>query len=258
MTSSIGPISTTVTSASSRYTSSATDKQSQQAELTEGSNSVDPRSSATLSPRSADAILTVSSEDSSADKVKSTNSPSRNSSSNGTKSDGGGEVNYHTAGYDLYNDGEVILPEQSITTPGAAPGNGDGPGSSVGGPAAPVGGGDGSAPPGDAAGSAPAPSNGSWTGDPNGRITYQEAQPSTYTTTFDENPRGARIGDENTGAVAIGDQSGTNSDGSIWSSGQIIFKTEKGTFFAKPSVPGDVVIARFINGALDVSSATPT
>ncbi|WP_331315755.1 hypothetical protein [Methylobacterium mesophilicum] len=90
------------------------------------------------------------------------------------------------------------------------------------------------------------------------KVTWQEAQKETYDSLFDENPRNARIGDHDTGAVAIGENSGSDPDGSIWSHERIIFHTEKGTFFAAQSVPGDVVVARFVNVNLEVTTQTPT
>lgn len=237
------PITASSTPSKSLSSSNSGDNQSKQPESGTSRSSADPRPSNKLSPRSADAVLNVSISRDTSSSMEKTNSKSKTNS----------ETTYHTAGYDLNNDGEIILPEQSVTTPSNSPGSGDGLGSTAG-TTAPGGGGGG----GGGGGSTSASASG---GTPSvvddgdhSRISFQEASATTYQSLFSENPRGARIGDENQGAVAVGEHSGTSSDGSIWSEGKIIFKTEKGVFWASPSVPGDVIFARMINGSLDITS----
>ena len=71
---------------------------------------------------------------------------------------------------------------------------------------------------------------------------------------FEENPRAARVGNANEGAVAADEKSGRIDENSIWSEGKILFKTQKGVFWASPSVPGGVIFARMVNGYLDLTS----
>lgn len=213
------------------------ENQSKQGEANSAGNAVDPRPTKTLSPRSSDAILTISN-------TKDPNSLEKANSKPGSDN----EIIYHTARRsDTYNEDELILPEQSVTTPGNSPGSGDGPGSTAG-TTAP--GGEGESPStSDSGGSTSVVDDSD-----HEHITYEAASETTYQSLFSENPRNAKVGDENQGAVAVDKNSGQSSDGTIWSEGKIIFKTSKGVFWASSSTPGGVIFARIVNGSLDISS----
>ncbi|WP_182180355.1 hypothetical protein [Methylobacterium radiotolerans] len=211
--------------------------QSKQTELWSRESSADPRTAKHLSPHSADAILGVSS-------IKDVNS---NRSGASTNSKDSSETTYRTASYDLYNDGEVILPEQSVTAPGDSPSGGDGPGSTAG-TTAPIGGGGSPSTTGTSDATSVVDD-----GD-HAQITWELASETTYQSLLKENPRNAEIGDENQGAVAVAEHSERSPDGSIWSEGKIILKTQKGVFWASPSTPGGVIFAKLANGTLEITS----
>lgn len=213
MSVSAAPATSSSAPVKSSFDSYSKDNQSKQIEPNTGGRAIDPRPAKTLSPRSADAVLSVS----------STNDASPSRQTTNFKSNKNAETAYHTAGYDQENDGQIILPEQTVTTPGNSPSNGDGPGSTAG-TTAP--GGEGEAPSTSGSGGSTSVVDDS----DHEHITYEAASDTTYQSLFNENPRNTKVGDENQGAVAVDKNSGQSSDGTIWSEGKIIFKTSKGVF----------------------------
>lgn len=227
---------------------------SKSSEIAKNDHSIDTRSGLRMHVSQGDAILFADSKAKSSrsteiNNVNNVNSAVNNTNMNPSAVNSGDETVYRPA---MEQDPTVHLPGISV-----------GPGSQVGGyPSSPpnvgVGAGSGG---GGNGGSAPVQnnshSNPASAADGRTKVNWQEASKETYDNLYDENPRNAKIGDHDTGAVAIGDNSGSDPDGSIWSRERIIFHTEKGTFFAAPSVPGDVVVARFVNGNLEVTTQTP-
>ncbi|WP_457105934.1 hypothetical protein [Methylobacterium sp. P5_C11] len=223
-------------------------------EIGKNDQSIDTRSGLRIHASQGDAILFASSKTKSSqytenNNVNNGNPEASNTNRNSPAGNSGGETVYHAA---MEQDPTVHLPGISVG-PGYPVGGYPSSHPNVGVGARSGGGGNG--------GSAPVQnnshSNPASAAEGRTKVSWQESSKETYDNLYDENTRNAKIGDHDTGAVAIGENSGSDPDGSIWSRERIIFHTEKGTFFAVPSVPEDVVVARFVDGNLEVTTQTP-